>query len=204
MRRFLIGAAAIALVGSVIAGRLVSQEKADDKKAVDPGMAYATPGKEHQALVKRAGKWEYKGKFYMAPDAPPTEMKGRSEFKAIMGGRFVLDENEGDGFPEFGGQKFHGLGITGYDNFKKKYVSTWIDDMGTGILVMEGDASPDGKVLTYIGEMPDMMGTTGKKMMKVRSVEKTVDNDHFGFAMYAPGPDGKEMKMFEIDYARRK
>ena len=39
------------------------------------------------------------------------------------------------------GQPFSGVGIDGYDNLRKKYVTTWIDTMGTGIFSMEGTAS---------------------------------------------------------------
>lgn len=31
------------------------------------------------------------------------------------------------------------MGIMGYDNAKKKFVSTWIDNLGTGIINMPGE-----------------------------------------------------------------
>ena len=34
---------------------------------------------------------------------------------------------------------FKGTGIEGYDNGKKKFVGTWMDNMGTGIMMSEGD-----------------------------------------------------------------
>ncbi len=33
---------------------------------------------------------------------------------------------------------FHGIGTEGYDNVRKKFMASWIDNMGTGILLMEG------------------------------------------------------------------
>jgi hypothetical protein len=34
---------------------------------------------------------------------------------------------------------FKGMGIEDYDNVKKKFVGTWVDNMGTGIMMSEGD-----------------------------------------------------------------
>ncbi len=33
---------------------------------------------------------------------------------------------------------FKGMGIEDYDNVKKKFVGTWVDNMGTGIMMSEG------------------------------------------------------------------
>ncbi len=52
---------------------------------------------------------------------------------------------------EFMGKPFHGIGITGYDNLKKKYVGSWIDDMGTGLFISEGDADAEGFVVHFVG-----------------------------------------------------
>ena len=37
---------------------------------------------------------------------------------------------------------FTGMAIEGYDNVKKKFVSSWIDNMGTMILNSEGTYDP--------------------------------------------------------------
>ena len=59
-----------------------------------------------------------------------------------LGGRFLEERVQSS----FMGQPFSGIGYTGYDNVKKKYVSTWMDNMGTMIMVMEGTPDPAGKV----------------------------------------------------------
>jgi uncharacterized protein DUF1579 len=186
------------------AGRLISQGTDDEKKAMEAFQAYMTPGKEHKMLEKRAGTWDYKASMYMAPGAPPTVTKGKSVRKMAMGGRFLLDETSGEGMAEFGGTPFQGSGITAFDNYKKKFVSTWIDNMGTGIMISEGEASADGKTITYTSEEPDLMGAGGGKMRKTRTVEKILSEDHTTLEMFAPGPDGKEVKNFELEYTRKK
>src|SRR5262249_2628167 len=105
---------------------------------MDPAMmakmgAYATPGPEHKMLEGRVGKWTGKGKFWMFPEAPVMESEVTSEFKWMLGNRYLEDTTHGNMM----GQPFEGHGVTGYDNMKKKYVSTWIDNGGTGIMTME-------------------------------------------------------------------
>ena len=44
--------------------------------------------------------------------------------------------------------EFKGMSIDAYDNVKQKFVSTWIDNMGTGVMMIgwdlrSGDAKPD-------------------------------------------------------------
>jgi len=36
------------------------------------------------------------------------------------------------------GMPFEGMGLDGYDNASKEYISIWIDNMGTGIMYMKG------------------------------------------------------------------
>lgn len=112
-----------------------------------------------------------------------------------MDGRYVEDTTES----EFMGQPFHGKGLVGYDNLKKKYVSTWIDNAGTGVMTGEGTYDASRKTWNYTSESPDVM--TGK-YIKTRAVEKIVDNDHWTMQMYQPGPDGREFVGLEIHYTR--
>lgn len=97
------------------------------------------------------------------------------------------------------GQPFNGIGVMGYDNHTKKYVSTWMDSMSTGIFFMEGTASADGKTITQKGQYDDPM----EGRMKLRGVTKVVDNNTEIFEMYSTGKKGKEIKMMEITYTRK-
>jgi hypothetical protein len=98
------------------------------------------------------------------------------------------------------GMPFNGVGVTGFDNVIGKYVWTWIDNMGTGIMTGVGTADASGKVLTMIGTMNDPM--TGKPS-KSRMVTTIIDDDHHTFEMFGTPPGGKkEVKMMTIDYVR--
>ena len=159
--------------------------------------AYATPGAEHKAMANLVGTWETTMKSYMDPSGTPTEQKGMSTFTSVMDGRYIMEKAEG----EFMGQPFHGMGTFGYDNGTKKYVSTWVDNMGTGIMTGTGTSSDGGKTINMTTRGYDAM--SGKEQ-EYRSVMHIMSADQYHFEMYGPGPDGKEMKMMEITYNRKK
>jgi len=64
----------------------------------------------------------------MSPEAAPHKGSGTSENSWVLGGRYLQQIFRG----EADGQPFDGISYTAYDNFKKKYVGTWIDTMGPG------------------------------------------------------------------------
>ena len=155
----------------------------------------ATPGEPHKQLSSMAGSWNTKTKSWMEPDQPPMESTGSCEQKMLLDGRFLQQECTG----EMMGSSFKGIGMTGYDNHTKKYVSTWMDSMGTGIYFMEGTGSADGKTITQEGSYDDPM----EGPIKLRSVTKIVDHNTEIFEMYGTDKSGQEMKVMEITYTRK-
>jgi len=155
----------------------------------------ATPGAPHKVLASMAGSWRAKIKTWMEPNKPPTESTGTCEQKMILGGRFLQQEFTGDMM----GNPFTGIGVTGYDNHTKKYVSTWMDSMGTAILFFEGTASEDGKTITQEACYDDPV----KGPTKWRSVIRIVDDNTHVFELSSADKSGKEEKMLEITYTRK-
>lgn len=178
---------------------------AKDKKAEKPMDQQAmmelwkklgTPGEPHKLFASIAGSYTTHTKEWMEPGKPPVESDGTSESKMLLEGRFLYQEYHS----QMMGQPFSGIGIDGYDNMTKKYVTTWIDTMGTGIFFMEGTASPDGKTITLRGSHPEPGGGT----MSHRAVWKIIDSHNQTFEMYGThGHGGKEMKFLEIEYTRK-
>ncbi len=154
-----------------------------------------TPGAPHKLLKSMTGIWQTKTKACMESGKPPVESTGTCEQKMILGGRFLQQEFTGDMM----GAPFTGIGITGYDNHKKKYVSTWMDSMSTGIFYFEGTADADGKTITQECRVDDPV----KGPMKWRSVTKIVDDKTHLFEMYGTDKSGKEELMMEIAYTRK-
>jgi hypothetical protein len=182
----------------------VSPVLAKDKKAEKPMDQQAmmelwkklgTPGEPHKLFASLAGSWTTATKEWMEPGKPPTESTGTAEMKMLLDGRFLYQEYNS----QMMGQPYSGIGIDAYDNMTKKYVTVWIDSMGTGIFMMEGTASADGKTVTLKGSHPE----PGGGRMSHRAVWKIVDNNTQTFDMYGTHHGGKEMKMLEITYARK-
>jgi hypothetical protein len=158
----------------------------------------------HKLLADLAGNWTYALKMWMDPSGKPQESKGTSTRKAIMGGRYFIAEHSGkfqmpgpDG--KMKDMNFKGMAIEGYDNAKKKFVSSWIDNMSTMIMNSEGDYDPAAKSFTYNAECQMEPGKT----TKIREVIKVVDKDHHTFEWY-DNSRGPETKTMEITYTRKK
>jgi len=198
----LAGVASLVVIAALAIGADEKAKKAapaggmDEKAMMDAMAKYATPGEAHKKLEAFAGTWDTSVKWWMKPDAPASESKGTSENRMILGGRYLEQRFEGTMME----QPFTGIGYTGYDNYKKKYVGSWIDSMGTALMSSLGTADASGK-LTFISEMDDFM--TGKKC-EIKQVVSVVDNDHHMFEMWGPDSAGKVFKMMEIHYTRKK
>lgn len=191
-----------AIVATVFAVVGTGQDKGSQKMtpeqqaAMEAWMRAATPGEPHRRLAEGVGTWDCRMTSWEEPGGAPNVSQGTSINDLVLGGRFLRQTFRGTAM----GQPFNGLGYTGFDNVKKRYVSTWMDDMGTAIMVSYGTMGSDGS-LTMTSEVADPV--TGKPT-KMREILRFPDKDHQVFEMYAPDRSGKEFKMMEILYSRSK
>ncbi|MGH7572845.1 MAG: DUF1579 domain-containing protein, partial [Gemmatimonadota bacterium] len=130
-------------------------------------------------------------------DAQPEESTGTLSAEMTMDGRYLVENWDGTAM----GQPFKGRGTTGYDNFNEEYISTWIDNMSTGIMVSTGQYDPEQDALVTTGTFDDIM--TGEKDKTMRGVQKILDDNTIHFEMYMPGPDGEEFKAMEVHAVRQ-
>jgi hypothetical protein len=158
----------------------------------------------HKLLSDMNGNWNYSIKMWMNPDpnAKPQESKGTAVRKSTMGGRYATMDVTGHlQMPGPDGKmkeiQFKGMSLEGYDNVKKKFVSSWIDNMGTGIQYSEGTYDPASKTFTFASEMEPMPGMK----MPVRETLKMTDKDHMLMEWYE-NHGGQEKKTMEIAYTR--
>jgi hypothetical protein len=98
------------------------------------------------------------------------------------------------------GMPFEGKSTMAYDNFTKKFISSWVDNMGTGVMTMEGTYDNKTKTLTSKGKMVD---PTAGKELDVREVVTIIDDNTQKMEMYCT-KDGKEMKTMEMIAKKRK
>ena len=188
-------AALLLLASPVIAKEKKHNKQMDPEAMMEVWKKLGTPGEPHKLFGTLAGSWTTTTKEWMEPGKPPTESTGTADMKMLLDGRFLYQEYNS----QMMGQPFSGVGIDGYDNMTKKYVTAWIDTMGTGIFFMDGTASADGKTITLKGQHP----VPGGGQMKHRAIWKIVDNNSQTFEMYGTHPGQKEMKFLEIVYTRK-
>ena len=119
----------------------------------------------HKFLTSLDGKWNYTVKMWMNgdPTSKPDVSHGSATRQSIMGGRYVVMDVKGNmDMPGPDGKlqtmEFKGRGTEGYDNVQKKFVATWIDNMGTSIMMMNGTYDEASKTFTYTGEYEPMPG----------------------------------------------
>jgi len=195
----------------VFAASALAQEKKTGAEAKPPAspamnemmqkwMEAITPGEPHKTFNDFVGSWETTTTLWMqGPGGPPTMTTGAAEFKIILDGRYLLQETKG----EMMGMPMAGMGVTGYDNFNKKYVSFWIDNLSTAMYLSEGGYDQTGKVMSLYGKMDEPM--TGEHDKNVKYVTRIISPDKFVFEVHDPviyvEPN---TKVVEVVYTRRK
>lgn len=166
----------------------------DMQKCIAAGM----PGEMHQRLTKDVGEWEGKSTMWMAPGMEPMVSDFKSDVTSIMDGRYIRVQHTGE-MPGMGA--YHGEGTYGYDNVKKKFVSTWIDSQGTAIMYGTGELADGGKTINWKFEYTCPL--TDKPVV-MREIEKNPDPNTKTLEMYAPDPKtGKEYKMMTLELKRK-
>ena len=159
-------------------------------------MDFMTPGAMHKWMAKFNGEWNVEMTSYMNP-ASPEKSNGTSTLSPMMNGLYQV----GDFKATMMGMAFQGHSIMGYDNAKKVFISTWIDNFGSGIIYMTGTYDEATKTLNLKGNQTDPM--TGKDSY-IREEMKIINDDTYNLLMYGPGPDGKEMLFMSGVFKRKK
>jgi hypothetical protein len=155
---------------------------------------FARVGEEHKQLARLAGEWKTEIKSFYPDPSKPEVTEGTATFRSIMGGRYLQQNFRG----EIGGKEFRGMGLSGYDNAKKKYVGAWVDTMGTGIMNTEGEYDEKKHELTETGVSS---GPSGEEKFKM--VSRYLDDNKFVFEMYMVDAQGQAAKMMEMTYTRQ-
>lgn len=169
----------------------------DSATAMRTMMEAGTPGPQHAMLAKGDGKWTAETTMWMSPDAEPMKATSNAVNKMIFGGRYQQTTFKGDMM----GMPFEGSSTTGYDNARKVYFTTWMDNMSTALMNMEGTWDDATKSINFKGKM--LCPANGKEC-EMREVYKIVDDNTHIMEMY--GPDmktGKEYKNMEIKFVRK-
>ena len=162
-------------------------------------MDYGTPGEMHKMLASWNGTWNGETTMWDYEGAAPKKSAGTAVNSMIFDGKYQISKHTGNMM----GMPFEGHGMTAYDNAKKKFVSTWIDNWSTGIMNMEGDWNAAAKTLTFTGTCPDICRPG--KVCEMKEVFTVIDDNTQKMEMDSPDPKtGKQFKMMEIALTRKK
>lgn len=158
---------------------------------------YMAPGAMHSMMAKWDGAWDGEVTMWMEPGAPPQVSKSTATNKMIMNGLYQQSNHSGNMM----GMPFNGQSTIGYDNHKKEFISSWIDNMGSGIMVLKGPWDDASKTMTLKGTMTDP-GT--KQDVDIKETFKIIDDNTQEMEMFIKMPDGSEFKTMNIKYTRKK
>ena len=112
------------------------------------GKAFATPNENHEFLSRLAGEWNTTTSLMGLPVED-----GSASFSMILGNRFV----NGDISGTFANVPYIGRVTIGYDNYKHKFVASFLNDLGTSMLWAEGMLDKSGNTLSLWGSMDEWM-----------------------------------------------
>jgi Protein of unknown function (DUF1579) len=158
---------------------------------------FKTPGDMHKWMAKWNGTWEGEVTQWMDPAAPPVKAKATNVSSMALNGLYQMSKFSST----MNGQPMEGMSTMGYDNVKKTFVSTWVDNLGSGIVYMTGAWDPATKTMNLKGKQTDP--STGKDS-DIREEFKEVDDNTYTLAMFGTGHDGKEMKFMEGTFKKKK
>lgn len=183
--------------------KVATKKKATKKKPAKPidqdAMMAAwqtamTPSDGHRRLEPMVGSWKAVTTMVMMPGAPPETSEGTSENRWVLGGRYLEQRYRGSSM----GMPFEGFGVTAYDNVQRKYLGTWIDSFGTGVMNSVGVGRPTDEAMDSVATSVDPWGKPVRFECKVR-IE---DRNRHSFEMWTKAPNGKRFRMMFIEYAR--
>jgi Protein of unknown function (DUF1579) len=172
------------------------EKKMSEEETQKAWMEYATPAEMHKMMAQSNGAWSGSVTHWMTPNAEPTKSECKAVNEMVMDNRYQLSTFTGN----FMGMPFEGRGILAFDNAKKVFITTWIDNMGTGVMTLEGKLDKETNSIVFEGKMVEP--TTGKDV-PVKEVFKMQGENIQIMQMFAPTPNGKDMfKTMEIYFKR--
>ncbi|TDX13443.1 DUF1579 domain-containing protein [Flavobacterium sp. S87F.05.LMB.W.Kidney.N] len=168
----------------------IAEEPVDSATQAKAWQAYATPGAPHKLMTDEVGTWNCDMTFWYEPNAKPEKTTSVANIKMILGGRYQESDYQG----KIMGAPFVGKSTLAYNNASKEYTTTFIDNMGTGMMVAFGKYDEKTKTIEFKGDVVNPV--TGKKA-PYREVYTIVDPTTRKMEMYDT-KNGTEYKSMEI------
>jgi hypothetical protein len=186
-----------ALLIAGLAGAETAETPPSEAAAAKAWAEIAAPNENHKRLGAFVGKWKIHVSFRPTPDAAAQESDGTAELLWVLGGRYLEQRQKA----RMMGGPMSGVGYLGYDNIKRRYVSVWLDNLGTSILQTRGTSDPTGKVIKTQGTVDDAVT---RKPLRYEDAMTLVDRDAFTYEAWTSRPDSDTLyRVMKIVYTRR-
>ena len=156
--------------------------------------AAMTPSAGHARLMPMVGTWRATTTFTMAPGAPPQVHGGTSVHRMVLGGRYLEQMYKGMSM----GMPFEGVGYTGYDNVQQRYVGTWMDTFGTGVMNFIGVGKPTDERIDTVAEAIEPSG----QKRTFENIVRIYNHGRHSYEMWTTGPTGKKYRTMIVEYER--
>ena len=137
------------------------------------GKAFAAPNENHEFLARLTGEWDTTTSVMGLPNE-----YGSATFAMILGNRFI----NGDVSGTFANVPYIGRVTIGYDNYKHKFVASFLNDLGTSMLYAEGMLDTSGNTLSLWGSMDEWM--TDEHDIPAMYRFAIFDENHFTFELH--------------------
>ncbi|WP_316634822.1 DUF1579 domain-containing protein [uncultured Flavobacterium sp.] len=168
----------------------VAEKPLDSATKMKLWTAYATPGTPHKMMADETGTWNCDMTFWEEPNGKPQKATSTANIKMVLGGRYQEANYQGNMM----GQPFEGKSTLAYNNASKEYTTTFIDNMGTGMMVATGMYDDKTKSMELKG---DMVNPLNGKKTPYREVYTIVDPTTRKMEMFDT-KNGAEYKSMEI------
>jgi Protein of unknown function (DUF1579) len=168
----------------------VAEPPLDSAAQMKAWTEYATPGTAHKMMADETGTWNCDMTFWTEPNGKPEKATSTANIKMILGGRYQETNYSGTMM----GQSFQGKSTLAYNNASKEYTTTFIDNMGTGMLVAVGKFDDKTKSMELKG---DMINPVNGKKTPYREIYTIVDATTRKMEMFDV-KNGEEFKSMEI------
>ena len=155
------------------------------------GEYLAEPGKHHEYFQNFVGDWTTESSVFGMEPTP-----GIASNELILGGRFLEGEYSGTIMDS----AYDGKMTLGYDKYKRKYVVTFIDSLGTSIKYAEGFLDKSNRTLSLWGSMDEWMTGEHDKVVLYRFAVQ--NENQFTLEIHDLAMYPNDAKVIEIVYKR--
>ncbi|MFN0204759.1 MAG: DUF1579 family protein [Planctomycetota bacterium] len=181
--------------------------KMPTKEEIEKGwaryMELMKPSETHKFLDQFVGKWNMTTRMWMGastgdPTPPMEDTKGSCEANWLYDGRWIQSKTKFNMM----GMAVESTVLMGYDNYKKKFVFSKVDNVTTNMLFAEGVLDRTGKNLVFYGPLDEPI--TNEHDKPVKYAYRMLNKDKYVLEIHDLAIGETNAKVLEFEFNRVK